>query len=354
MPKTVDEISRETGFSVTTVRLVINGQSEKYRISGKTRRIIEDYVTLHGYSFNHAARSLKLNRSDTVGFVAPDLSNAFFAHLMAVLEALCRARNLLLLTVASHEDPILENRAVASLLARGVDGLVIAPCQAEIQPLLAKNRGRTSIVMIDRDFASGLFPTVVSDNFSGGLAMTRGMLRESRGKTFPFLCGHAKLPSIRDRIRGFSEACREMAEGGDGRILQEMDDSIEAGSRMMRQLIDQAGGIPPHAFMCSSLLILEGALQQIKTQIGRIDPSILIGTFDDHTMLDLLPNPVFSIRQNEKALTSKIFEYLIGPRAEGKKTVCASSVIAAELVCRNLESQGFFASTRQKAAVEKT
>ena len=60
MPKTVDEISRETGFSVTTVRLVINGQSEKYRISDKTRRIIEDYVALHGYSLNHAARSLKL------------------------------------------------------------------------------------------------------------------------------------------------------------------------------------------------------------------------------------------------------------------------------------------------------
>ncbi|GHU28541.1 sucrose operon repressor [Betaproteobacteria bacterium] len=339
MPKTVDEISRETGFSVTTVRLVINGQSEKYRISRQTRQIIEDYVALYGYSLNHAARSLKLNRSDTVGFVVPDLSNAFFAHLMAALETLCHARNLLLLTVASHEDPVLENRAVASLLARGVDGLVIAPCQAEIQPQLIKSRGKTSIVMIDRDFASGLFPTVVSDNFSSGLVMTRGMLRKSDGKTFPFLCGRAESPSIRDRIRGFSEACQEVEEGGEERILLETDDSIEAGSRMMQRLIDRAGGMPPHAFMCSSLLILAGALQQIKAQIGRIDPAILISTFDDHTMLDLLPNPVFSIRQNVKALTSKIFEYLTRPRAEDKKAACASSVIATELVCRNLESR---------------
>jgi LacI family fructose operon transcriptional repressor len=339
MPKTVDEISRETGFSVTTVRLVINGQSEKYRISSKTRQIIQDYVALHGYSFNHAARSLKLNRSDTVGFVVPDLSNAFFAHLMAALEGLCRTRNLLLLTVASHEDPVLENRAVASLLARGVDGLAIAPCQVEIQPQLIKSRGKTSIVMIDRDFASGLFPTVVSDNFSSGWVMTRRMLQESRGEMFPFLCGHAESPSIRDRIRGFSEACREAAEDGEERILLETDDDIEAGSRMMQRLIDHAGGMPPRTFMCSSLLILEGALQQIKNQIGRIDPAILIGTFDDHIMLDLLPNPVFSIRQNVKALTSKIFECLTRPRAEEKKAVCVSSVITAELVCRNLESR---------------
>lgn len=338
MPKTVDEISRETGFSVTTVRLVINGQSEKYRISDKTRRIIEDYVALHGYSLNHAARSLKLNRSDTVGFVVPDLSNAFFARLMAALESLCRARNLLLLTVASHEDPVLENRAIASLLARGVDGLVVAPCQAAILPQLVKSRSRTSIVMIDRDFASGLFPTVVSDNFRGGLAMTRRMLQASHGETFPFLCGHAESPSIRDRIRGFAEACGDAAENGEERVLLEADDDIAAGSRMMRRLIDRAGGTPPRAFMCSSLLILEGALQQIKNQIGRIDPSILIGTFDDHTMLDLLPNPVFSIRQNEKALTAKIFDYLTRPRAEEKKAVCESSVIAAELVCRNLDA----------------
>ena len=46
MPKTVEEISKETGFSITTVRFVINGQSEKYRISLQTRKLIEDYVAV--------------------------------------------------------------------------------------------------------------------------------------------------------------------------------------------------------------------------------------------------------------------------------------------------------------------
>lgn len=335
MPKTVEEISRETGFSVTTVRLVINGQSEKYRISAKTRQTIEDYVALHGYSINHAARSLKLNRSDTVGFVVPDLSNAFFARLMAALEVLCRKRNLLLLTVASHEDPALENRAVANLLSRGVDGLVIAPCQAEILPQLTKSRARTSIVMFDRDYGSELFPAVVSDNHRGGLAMTRRMLRETRGEAFPFLCGHAESPSIQDRIRGFSEACREVAVGdGENKVLLETEDSIDAGRRMMQSLIDRLGQAP-RAFMCSSLLVLEGALQQIRFQAGSIDPAILIGTFDDHTMLDLLPNPVLSIRQDEKTLAARIFERLF-ERGSGTVAVSRPTVVDAELVCRNL------------------
>jgi LacI family fructose operon transcriptional repressor len=332
MPKTVDEIARETGFSVTTVRLVINGQSEKYRISNETRRIIEEYVASHGVLLNHAARSLRLNRSDTVGFVVPDLSNAFFARLMALIEGLCRARNLLLLTVASHEEPVFENLGVASLLARGVDGLVIAPCQAVVLPQLTKSWKRTSVVMIDRDYGSGLFPTVVSDNRHGGRLLAGRMLEESRGQAFPFLCGHAESPSIQDRIRGFSEACRDTTRKTEDLILMEAEDSTAAGRRMMRSLIDGAG-VAPRAFMCSSLLILEGALQQLQSQAGVIDPGILIGTFDHHTMLDLLPNPVFSIQQNETALAEKIFACLTEAGVE--KAAGISSVIDVTLVSRH-------------------
>ena len=330
MSKTADEIARETGFSITTVRLVINGQSNKYRISAKTQKIIEDFIAIHGYSVNHAARSLKLRRSDTIGFVVPDLANAFFARLMASLEMLCRQRNLLLLTVSSHDDPELENRAVANLLARGVDGLVIAPCQSTPQPL--ENRARTPIVMFDRDYAQALYPTVVSDNVQGAQEMTRRMLQEAP-TPFSFLCGHGDSPSIQDRIRGFDSACAAHGIVDCARLVRlDSEDSTAAGRRLMDSLIDTLGG-PPPAFMCSSLLVLEGALQQLKARAGRIDPNILIGTFDDHTMLDLLPNRVVSIRQNEAALASRIFARLIEPSGQNKH---ARDIVAGALICRNL------------------
>ena len=332
MSKTADEIARETGFSITTVRLVINGQSDKYRISAKTQKIIEDYIAIHGYSVNHAARSLKLRRSDTIGFVVPDLANAFFARVMAALEMLCRQRNLLLLTVSSHDDAELENRAVANLLARGVDGLVLAPCQPTPPPL--ENRARTPIVLFDRDYGVALYPTVASDNVQAGLEMTRRMLQEAQSP-FPFLCGHAQSPSIQDRIRGFNAACVEYGVG-EGAALVRLDeqDSTAAGRRLMDALIHALGG-PPPAFMCSSLLVLEGALQELKARAGRIDPKILIATFDDHTMLDLLPNRVVSIRQNEAALASQIFARLIEPAAAQRRP-STRDVVAGALICRNL------------------
>lgn len=328
MAKTVEEISRETGFSITTVRLIINGQSERYRISAKTKKRIEDYIAIHGYSLNHAARSLKLKRSDTIGFVVPDLANVFFARLMAALETLCRKRNLLLLTVSSHEDAELEQRAIASLLARGVDGLIIAPCQALSLP------PDTPAVMFDRDFSPSPYPTVVSDNYQGALEMTRRMLDNESGACY-FLCGHAESPSIVDRIRGFAAACKErrIARHKD-LVWREAEDSIAAGRQLMQRLITELQN-PPRAFMCSSLLVLEGALQQLREQAGRIDKGILIGTFDDHTMLDLLPNRVLSIRQNEPALAQKIFERL-SEALGAAQPLPARDVVASELISRNL------------------
>ena len=332
MSKTADEIARETGFSITTVRLVINGQSDKYRISAKTQKVIEDYIAIHGYSVNHAARSLKLRRSDTIGFVVPDLANAFFARLMASLEVLCRERDLLLLTVSSHDDPELEKRAVANLLARGVDGLVIAPCQPVLPRL--ENRARAPIVMFDRDYGSALYPTVVSDNVQGAQELTRRMLVEVQ-KPFAFLCGHADSPSIQDRISGFKAACAAFGISDRETLVRlDAEDSTAAGRRLMAALLagDQAS---PPAFMCSSLLVLEGALQQLKARTGRIDPRIMIGTFDDHTMLDLLPNRVVSIRQNEAALAARIFAQLIEPAGQTRRPP-VRDVVPGELICRNL------------------
>ena len=336
MAKTVEEISRDTGVSVTTVRLVINGQAERYRISASTRARVETYVAEHGYSINHAARSLKLNRSDTVGFVVPDLSNAFFARLMAALEAHCRERDLLLLTVASHEDPLIENMAVAKLLARGVDGLIIAPCQQRLAPALLKSRKRTPVVMFDRDYGAGVYPAVVSHNRQGSFEMARRMLQTTGGEAFHFLCGHADSPSIQDRIQGFTAALAERGLASDGLLLLAEEDSADAGRRLISTALNTIAGAP-QAFMCSSLLILEGALQQLRIHLGRVPPDILIGTFDDHAMLDLLPNPVFSIRQDEKELSRRIIDDLTAALA-GENLAARRSEIPTQLVCRNLNA----------------
>lgn len=333
MAKTVEEIAKDIGVSITTVRLVINGQADKYRISAATQKKIEDYVALHGYVINHAARSLKLKRSDAIGFVVPELANAFFARLMSELEMLCRDRGLVLLTASTHEDPELENRAIENLLSRGVDGLVIAPCQVPAHKQLFSKKSNTAVVLVDRDYNQLRYPTVQSDNYHSALDLARRMFAERHGPVY-FLCGRADLPSIQDRLRGFSVASQESGFAVEtAMIRQATQDSTSAGTEMMRVLMNELNHVPT-GFMCSSLLILEGALQALKEREGRIPTDILIGTFDDHAMLDLLPNHVLSAKQDEAQLAALVFERL-QEQMGGGEVAQMRNTVPCRLICRN-------------------
>lgn len=308
VPKTIAEIARETGFSVTTVRLIANGQADKYRISEATAKIVEEQIRRYGVVVNHAARSLKLRRTDTIGLVVPELSNAFFARLMSGLEELCRGSGLVLLTSSTNENPEREDRAVRSLCARGVDGLIVAPCRTpDYGRLFAKN-AKLPIVVVDRAFPGSRYPAVVSDNFEAGKTLTRAVLATGAPLT-GFLCGQAELPTIAGRIRGFAAACQDAGiTNWQDLILRTPENSIGAGRLLMEQLLER--GHPPASFVCSSLMVLEGATQRLKERVGHIPPETVMGTFDDQESLDFLPNQVFSARQNEGELASRAFARL--------------------------------------------
>ena len=315
VPKTINEIARDTGFSVTTIRLIASGQAAKYRISKSTQQAVEDHIRRYGYVVNHAARSLKLQRTDTIGLVVPAISNAFFARLMGELERLCRSRGLVLLTASTDENPAQEDLAVHSLCARGVDGMIVAPCQPPDYGRVVGRRARVPIVIIDRPYASR-YSTIASDNFTGCLTLTREVL-EKGGRRTAFLCGNPESPSIADRVRGFSAACLENGVSSwRDLVYQAAEDTVASAAA----LLDRALGLDdaaPASFICSSLLVLEGAMQRLKERIGRIPAETIIGTFDDHPMLDFLPNHVLSVRQDEAALAAAALQRLLERHERG-------------------------------------
>lgn len=306
-PKTIDEIAGATGVSRTTVRFVVAGLAERYRIKPETRERIEAYVAAHGLALNHAARSLKLRRSEAVGLVVPDLANAFFAGLTAALEDHCRRNGLVLLTASSHEDPAREALAVENLVARGVDGLVVAPCRPATAFRGLRRRG-CAVVMVDRAFPATPFPTVVGDNEAAARQLAERLL--ALGHPVDFLCACPTLPSIADRIRGFTSALRAAGHSDvDTPIHRAETDDVAAGARVMTALAE-ARGDAPSTFMCSSLLVLEGALQAIVARCGRLPSDTVIGTFDHHPLLDVVPNRILTIRQDEAAIAARAFACL--------------------------------------------
>lgn len=306
MAKTVEQIARDLNLSVTTVRLVLGGKAEQYRISVKTQTRINEHVERYGYTLNHSARSLKLNKTDTLGLIVPNISNVFFATLAEKLELRCRRSGYQLAISCSYDDVDYENQLVHALMARNVDGLFVAPSTLENQQHHLR-QVKKPLVLLDRDFRFTDNALVESNNTEGGEILTRHMLEAGKTPLW-FLVGDTALPSINDRLQGYLSALQQQGISHKEWVCEGPDNTPEEGHHLMAKLIETHG--VPQAFIASSLPVLEGAIRAIRDKQGTVPVDINIGTFDEHPMLGFLSNNVWSMQQDEDTWAENAFRVM--------------------------------------------
>lgn len=307
MAKTVEQIASDLNLSVTTVRLVLNGKAEQYRISVKTQTRINEYVERYGYVINHSARSLKLNKTDTLGLIVPNISNVFFATLAEKLEQRCRRSGYQLTISCTYDDVDYENKLTKALIARNVDGLFIVPSTLENQQHHLR-QVRKPMVLLDRDFKYTDNALVESHNILGSEKLTQSLFDAGKSPIW-FLVGDTGLPSIGDRLQGYLNALNNNGILHSDWVREGPDNTPEGGYRLMDELIGEQGC--PQAFIASSLPVLEGAINAIRNRFGTIPPEINIGTFDEHPMLGFLANNVWSMQQDENVWAEKAFDMMM-------------------------------------------
>lgn len=120
------DIAEDLNVSVVTVSKVLRNQGD---ISDATRKRVLKRAKELNYQPNWVARSLVTRRTYIIGLVAPDLMYSFFAEIAKGVSRKLRLSGYNTLISISEEDPELEAQEVELLLARQVDGLLIASTQ---------------------------------------------------------------------------------------------------------------------------------------------------------------------------------------------------------------------------------
>src|ERR1700719_262905 len=132
---TMVDIARDLRVSVVTVSKVLRNQG---RISAATRkRVLRRAKELH-YQMNWVARSLVTRRTYTIGLLLPDFTHPFFAEIARAVAQTVRPHGYHVVISSFEEDPELESNEADSLLARQVDGLIIASSQPPRQLAMFK------------------------------------------------------------------------------------------------------------------------------------------------------------------------------------------------------------------------
>src|SRR5215468_9332681 len=169
---TIRDVAKESGFSSTTVSIVLNNAPLARYIPSATKKKIEKAANKLGYRPNLFARSLRSKRSHTVGVMVFDMTDPFCTLVLRGIEnALYQASYLPILTDVQNERSRFE-RYLEMLLDRRVEALIVIANWLFMDINLLADLEKNSIpsVMVGRELNTNTVSSIIVDNEAGGKA----------------------------------------------------------------------------------------------------------------------------------------------------------------------------------------
>src|SRR6202167_5020095 len=121
---TLKSVAEHVGLTPGTVSAVLNNSAAARSVPERTKKRVQAAARELNYRPNYLARSLRVQRTYTIGVITRDLSDAYAAMLISGIERYLRQHSFFFLTVAHHNDKKLLHSYSHILLQRGVEGLI--------------------------------------------------------------------------------------------------------------------------------------------------------------------------------------------------------------------------------------
>jgi LacI family transcriptional regulator len=323
------DIAQDLGVSVMTVSKALRNHSD---ISEATRRRVLQRARQLGYQPNWIARSLVSRRTYMVGLVIPDLMHSFFAEVAKGTAARLEPAGYHILILNSEEDPRTEERQIAALLARNVDGLMIATTQRNgAAPLFRTLKAhKARYVLIDRLPAGSEAHYVGCEDERIGELATEHLI-EQGCRRIAHLRG-PDIPTGLGRYRGYRRALARHRLPASPRYVVRAQHNDAAGYEAMQRLLRLA--TPPDGVFCYNDPVAAGAIRAILEAGLRVPDDIaVIGCGNVHYS-DLLRVPLSTVDQNSFLIGQRAAELLLEIMASKRVLKPRQIIIPPRLVVR--------------------
>ena len=130
------QLAAHLGLSTTTLSLVLNESPMANSIPQETKDRIFSAAREMNYRPNYLARSLRVQRTHTLGVIVPELSDGYTAMVLNGVEAVLEKEGYFYLTASHlHRDDLLEKHP-QMLLERQVEGLIAVDSPIRFHPNL--------------------------------------------------------------------------------------------------------------------------------------------------------------------------------------------------------------------------
>ena len=156
---TIKDVAKLAKVSPSTVSRVLSGNPS---ISDDTCKRVKNAVKELHYTPNTTARSLRCEKSKSIGVVFPDISGEFYATCASAILKYARMSDYTVLFTESGHNLKAEKDSIKALLERRIDGIIFIGDNSDI-PLI-QSIAAQSIPIVTGDRKVGNIPSVTFNN----------------------------------------------------------------------------------------------------------------------------------------------------------------------------------------------
>ena len=220
---TIKDIATEAGVSIALVSFVMNNKAdgkETYRVNKETAQRILEVAQKLNYQPNNAARTLRSGKTNTIGVIVSDISNKFFADIARCIENHAYKHKYTVLFGSTDENPQKLENLVEVFRNKGIDGLIVVPCEDADEIIRDIARQNIPLVLLDREVPDLEVSSVVLNNRRAGYETTEALIR--RGFTRIEMISYSMgLSNIREREEGYRR-CMQAHEMSENAVIHHL------------------------------------------------------------------------------------------------------------------------------------
>jgi len=319
MAVTMQDIARGLNVSVVTVSKVLRN---KGKISVGTRKRVLRRAKQLNYQTNWIARSLVTRRTFTIGLLLPDFTHPFFAEIAKAVAETVRPHGYHVIISYFEENPQLEKNEAESLLARQVDGLILASAQSGASAFEHILTRKVPFVLIDRPVAGVRASFVGVDNQAIGQLATNHLIERGCHRI-----AHLRGPGIgiaTGRMEGYRRALAKRGLPLPPGYIVDAGYQDHTGHDAMRQLL-RTKPMPDGVF-CYNDPVAIGAMRAISEAGLRVPDDIAVVGAGNVHYSDFLAVPLTTVDQGTFEIGKRAADLLL-ERIASKRTLRPKKVL---------------------------
>lgn len=275
MAASIKDVAREAGVSIATVSRVLNDVDV---VNEDTKKKVLEAIKKLGYRPNIVARSLKTQRTKTIGILVPDISNQFYPEIVRGTEDVANIYDYNIMLCNSDSDLEKEKEYLRVLKEKMVDGVLYMSSSLEPEILNLINELELATVLIESRDEKGELPSVTIDNKAAAYDATKHLI-DCGNKNIAYIGTHKNAQNAWImRYFGYEEALKESGLEVKEDFLYFGDLKAQTGYEAVDKILEK-GDID--AIFCASDEIAMGAINALREKGISVPEDIDVIGFND-------------------------------------------------------------------------